>query len=73
MELHVKHVLTIKHLIKINIYHKLHVVLGFKYQEFGPMFKAEFFNATQWAEIVEGSGGLFEHFINSLIYAIHAF
>jgi alpha-L-fucosidase len=29
---------------------------GFKYQEFGPMFKAEFFNATQWAELVERSG-----------------
>ena len=30
--------------------------VGFKYQEFGPMFKAEFFNATQWAHIVERSG-----------------
>ena len=37
---------------------KHYVYLGFKYQEFGPMFRAEFFNATQWAEIVEGSGEL---------------
>jgi len=29
---------------------------GFKYQEFGPAFRAEFFNATQWAQIVENSG-----------------
>merc|ERR1719481_96164 len=29
---------------------------NFKYQEFGPMFKAEFFNATKWAELVADSG-----------------
>jgi len=29
---------------------------GFTYQEFGPAFRAEFFNATQWAHIVASSG-----------------
>ena len=29
---------------------------GFKYQEFGPLFKAEFFNATEWADLVASSG-----------------
>jgi len=28
----------------------------FTYQEFGSMFRAEFFNATQWAELVAASG-----------------
>jgi len=28
----------------------------FKYQEFGPMFRAEFFNATEWADVVASSG-----------------
>ena len=29
---------------------------SFRYQEFGRDFKAEFFNATKWAEIVAASG-----------------
>ncbi|XP_015762562.1 PREDICTED: uncharacterized protein LOC107341634 [Acropora digitifera] len=29
---------------------------GFSYSEFAPLFKAEFFNATQWAELVANSG-----------------
>ena len=29
---------------------------GFSYSEFAPLFKAEFFNATQWAELVARSG-----------------
>jgi len=29
---------------------------NFKYHEFGPMFKAEFFNATWWADLVAASG-----------------
>ena len=29
---------------------------NFKYQEFGPMFKAEFFNASMWADLVAASG-----------------
>jgi len=29
---------------------------NFQYQEFGPMFRAEFFNATEWVDIVASSG-----------------
>eukprot|EP00092_Neocalanus_flemingeri_P003228 GFUD01003455.1.p1 GENE.GFUD01003455.1~~GFUD01003455.1.p1 ORF type:complete len:472 (+),score=104.48 GFUD01003455.1:24-1418(+) len=29
---------------------------SFQYQEFGPLFKAEFFNASEWANIVASSG-----------------
>ena len=29
---------------------------GFRYQEFGPEFRAEFFNATEWANLVAESG-----------------
>ena len=29
---------------------------GFSYSEFAPLFKAEFFNATQWAKLVASSG-----------------
>ncbi|XP_077293287.1 alpha-L-fucosidase [Arctopsyche grandis] len=29
---------------------------GFTYQQFAPEFKAQFFNATEWAEIFHGSG-----------------
>merc|ERR1711962_334774 len=28
----------------------------FTYQQFGPQFRAEFFNATEWAELVQQSG-----------------
>jgi hypothetical protein len=29
---------------------------GFRYQEFGPEFRAEFFNATEWVNLVAESG-----------------
>lgn len=29
---------------------------GFTYQEFAPMFKAEFFNANEWAQLFAKSG-----------------
>ncbi|XP_076999472.1 plasma alpha-L-fucosidase [Tamandua tetradactyla] len=29
---------------------------GFKYEDFGPLFTATFFNATQWADIFQASG-----------------
>lgn len=29
---------------------------GFTYEEFGPMFTAEFFDANQWADILSASG-----------------
>jgi alpha-L-fucosidase len=28
----------------------------FKYEDFGPLFTAKFFNANQWAEILQASG-----------------
>lgn len=29
---------------------------GFKYEDFGPLFTAKFFNASQWADIFQASG-----------------
>lgn len=29
---------------------------GFKYEDFGPLFTAKFFNANQWADIFQASG-----------------
>ena len=41
-------------LIKHNLCHNF--FLDFTYQQFGPALRAEFFNATEWAEIVASSG-----------------
>jgi len=37
-------------------YHKATYGETFEYQQFAPMFKAEFFNANQWADILVSSG-----------------
>ena len=29
---------------------------NFNYQDFAPMWKAEFFNASEWADIIQDSG-----------------
>ena len=34
---------------------------GFSYADFGPMFKAEFFNPDQWADLLAKSGARFVH------------
>jgi len=42
--------------LEINNYMKTFYPPDFTYQQFGPQFRAEFFNATEWAELLAASG-----------------
>ena len=40
---------------------------GFSYTDFGPMFKAEFFNPDQWADLLARSGARLVHICFNLL------
>ena len=40
---------------------------GFKYQDFAPLWKAELFNVSHWANLVEASGAKYVEPINKIL------
>lgn len=50
-----------KHLQKYLNYTEKNFPPGFSYAEFAPLFKAEFFDAKQWAELVARSGARYDY------------
>lgn len=43
---------------------------GFKYADFAPQFRAEFYNPDDWADIFKASGARYDHKISSCFHQV---